>query len=413
MTGRHGIGAAFLIVILAAGCGPLAFPPSGSPVHPVLMNLTDSSTGFGLALADRLLAEPNAENVFISPLSATLALSMAASASHGDTRAAILTALGLDPAVDPSAQAKLTIDRLMQSDANAQLELAQAVWAQQGLVLDPAYVARLRSDYRAQLANLDFTSSGAPKVVNDWVDSATHHKITQLVDRFDPGTVAYLVNATYFHALWATEFKASTEQGSFTTFSGALVGVEMMERGHGVTNVFAPDYEAVLLPYKGGRFSMVILLPRKVLAPAEFSKFLTSATWNQVLSAFHDAVGPWLGGGTCVRKEVGTNFVIDCDGGLVMPKFTLDYTAELLPLLQKMGMPVGELTDICRGCFISRVVQKTHLEVDEKGTSAAAATGVGVTLSARIPIVVDHPFALALIDNASDAPLFLGVIGSL
>ena len=95
-----------------------------------------------------------------------------------------------------------------------------------------------------------------------------------------------------------------------------------------------------------------------------------------------------------------------------MPKFTLDYSAELLPLLTKMGMPVGELPDICSGCFISRVVQKTHLEVDEKGTTAAAATGVGVTLSARMPIVVDHPFALALIDNGSDAPLFMGVIGS-
>jgi serine protease inhibitor len=412
MSGRHEMGAACLVIILAAGCGQLAFPPSGSPVHPVLMNLTDSSTGFGLALTDRLLGEPNADNVFISPLSATLALSMAASAAHGDTRAAMLTALGLDPAVDPSAQAKLTIDRLTQSDANAQLELAQAVWAKEGLSLDPAYVARLRSDYQAQLANLDFSSPGAPKVVNDWVDNATHHKITQLVDRFDPQTVAYLVNATYFHALWATEFKPSTEQGSFTTFSGASVGVEMMERGYGVTNVVMPDYEAVLLPYKGGRFSMVILLPRKVLAPAEFSRFLTRTTWNQVLSAFHDGVGPSLGG-TCVRKDAQPNLAVDCDGGLVMPKFTLDYSAELLPALVKMGMPVGELPDICSGCFISRVVQKTHLEVDEKGTSAAAATGVAVATSLRLPMVVDHPFALALIDNASDAPLFMGVIGSL
>ena len=96
-----------------------------------------------------------------------------------------------------------------------------------------------------------------------------------------------------------------------------------------------------------------------------------------------------------------------------MPKFTLDYSAELLPVLEKMGMPVGELPDICRGCYISRVVQKTHLEVDEKGTSAAAATGVAVAVSLRLPTVIDHPFALGLIDNGSEAPLFLGVIGSL
>lgn len=407
------IGAAFLAMSLVVGCGQPEPRASVSGVRPVLMNLTDSSTGFGLAVTDRLLAEPNAGNVLISPLSATLALSMAASAAHGDTRTAMLTALGLDPAVDPSAQAKVTIDRLMQSDANAQLEVAQAVWARKGLTLDPAYVARLRSDYQAQVANLDFTSPGAPKVVNDWVDNATHHKITQLVDTLGPDTVTYLVNATYFHALWATEFKPSPEQGSFTTFPGASIGVSMMEREHGVTTVVTPDFEAVLLPYKGGRFSMVVLLPRKVLAPDEFSRFLTPTTWKHVLFALHDGVGPSLGGGKCARKDAGPNLSVECDGGLVMPIFTLDYGADLLPMLEKMGMPIGELPDICGGCYISRVMQKTHLEVDEKGASAAAATGVAVIASLHMPVVVDHPFALALIDNASDAPLFLGVIGSL
>ena len=103
------------------------------------MNLTDSSTGFGLRLASRLLADAKADNVFISPLSATLMLSMVASASAPVTRASILTTLGLDPSTDPASQAKATIDRLAKSDENAQLELAQAVWAQQGLVMNPAY----------------------------------------------------------------------------------------------------------------------------------------------------------------------------------------------------------------------------------------------------------------------------------
>jgi serpin B len=80
-----------------------------------------------------------------------------------------------------------------------------------------------------------------------------------------------------------------------------------------------------------------------------------------------------------------------------------------------MGMPIpgAELPDFCAGCFLSQVVQKTYLEVDEKGTTAAAATGGTVATSAHVPLVVDRPFALALLDNATDAPLFLGVIGSL
>src|SRR5260370_42080544 len=172
MAGRRGLAAAFVGAVLIAGCGQAdSFPP----VKPVSMNLTDSSTGFGIALTDRLLAKPDAGNVFISPLSATLMLSMAASAAEGSTRASIMTTLGLDPALDPSSQAKLTIDRLMQSDENAQLELAQAVWAQKGLKLNPTYVAQLRDAYRAQIAGLDFTSPGAPKVFHDWGDHPTHH----------------------------------------------------------------------------------------------------------------------------------------------------------------------------------------------------------------------------------------------
>jgi serine protease inhibitor len=97
-----------------------------------------------------------------------------------------------------------------------------------------------------------------------------------------------------------------------------------------------------------------------------------------------------------------------------MPKFKLDYQADLLPSLTAMGMAVSPLSNICVDCYISGVAHKTHLEIDEKGTSAQAATAVGVVpVSLPMPIVVDRPFALALIDNASDAPLFLGVIGNL
>ncbi len=400
------IAAAFLAVVVVA-CDQ---PAPG--VQRASMNLTDSSTGFGLTLTDRLLAEPGAGNVFISPLSVTLALSMAASAAHGAARASILATLGLDPTVDPSAQAKQTIDRLLESDPNAQLELAQAVWAAQGLTMNPYYVARLRGDYRAQIASLDFRSPDAPQVVNNWVDKATHHKIPNLVDGFDPATVAYIVNATYFHALWATEFK-SAGSGDFRMFSGASVAVPMMRREDGVTEVVTPDYRAALLPYKGGRFSMVLLLPRAVLSPAEFSRFLTRARWDQSMTLLHDAAGGLLGGGSCAEKSVGPDASAVCDFGLVMPKFKLDYSAELLPELQAMGMATAGMPDLCGPCFISRVVQKTHLEVDEKGTTATAATGGAGAVALRLPMVVDRPFALALIDNASDAPLFLGVIGNL
>jgi serpin B len=399
-----------MLAILHSACGQVP----EVPVQHVSMKLTDSSTGFGLTLLDRLLAEPDSGNVFISPLSATLVLSMAASAAHGETRTAMLQTLGLDPSIDPSSEARQTIERLAQSDENAQLELAQAVWAQNGLSLSPAYVTKLRNDYRAEISNLDFHSPEAPGVVNRWVARATHHKITQLVDTFDPTTVGYLVNATYFHALWATEFK-SVQTADFRTFSGTAARVPMMKRDESVTELSTPDYGAALLPYKGGRFSAVLLVPRKVLSPSDFASLLTQANWSAAMGYLHSATGSSLGGRCKGWDTAPPNIGLECYGTLVMPKFKLDYKKDLTDTLRAMGMPLPDasLPEFCEGCVLTQVVQKTYLEVDEKGTTAAAATGGAVAVSAHIPLVVDRPFALALIDNATDAPLFLGVVGNL
>ena len=147
MQARWRLMAATLTAVLVAGCGSTAADIPG-PVHHVSMKLTESSANFGLTLLDKLLTQSDAGNVFISPLSATIMLSMAASAAKGDTRAKMLTALGLDPSVDPSGELRQTIQRLNQSDANAQLELAQAVWVQNGLKLNAAYEAKLGNDYQ-------------------------------------------------------------------------------------------------------------------------------------------------------------------------------------------------------------------------------------------------------------------------
>jgi serpin B len=342
---------------------------------------------------------------------------MVASGARGETRKAIMSTLGLDPSLDPGVQAKSTLDRLAQSDANSQLDLADSFWAQKGLVLNPAYVARLQQDYRAQIRNIDFLSPTAPNTVNAWAGAATHGQITNLVDRFDPGTVAYLVNATYFHALWPSPLTTLHEARYFKTFSGASVSVTMMRSENRMTLVYTPDYEALLLPYRGGRFSMLLVLPRAQLSPGAFSKFLTPALWTQTWKLLHQALGSSLDG-PCNMVSAGPDAGTACEAYLELPRFKIDYSADLTAQLAAMGLapamgPTADLSDICGGCAISRVVQKAHLEVDEKGTTASAASGVAVATSLPSTVVVDHPFGLALIDNATDAPLFLGVIGQL
>ena len=187
----------------------------------------------------------------------------------------------------------------------------------------------------------------------------------------------------------------------------------MMRRDEDVTALRTPGYDAVLLPYKGGRFSALLLVPHAVLSAKDFSTFLSTSTWHQALESLHNSVGSSLGG-KCEYRDGTADVSVDCRGTLVMPQFKLDYKKDLTEQLVAMGIPIpGALPEFCGGCVLSQVVQKTYLEVDEKGTTAAAATGGTVATSAPIPVVVDRPFALALIDNATDSPLFLGAIGNL
>jgi serine protease inhibitor len=394
---RSSAGVALSGVALLA-CGPQTAQPV--PMVPVASILADSSTGFGVQLTDRLLSEPGASNVFVSPLSITLALSMAASGAHGPTRDAILTTLGLDPSVDPSADAGANIERLAQSDPGAVLEIANAIWIDKNLSLSPAYVAKARQDYKAPIANLDFASPGAPKTINDWVRGATHEKIPKLVDQLDPRMIAFLANATYFHADWATGFDPKeTHRAPFQTFTGTTQQAQMMSRTGDFTFVQTPAYQAVLLLYKSARFSMLVLLPAKTLSAQEFSKFLDAALWQEVRAGLHKG-----------------------KGSLGMPRISLDYHVDLTDTLKAMGMTPAMVdsagfADLCGSCYISQVVHASRLEIDEQGTTAAAATGVGLMPTSldmnELHMTVDRPFALGLIDNATGAPLFLGVIGQL
>lgn len=334
---RRFVAACFGLAILLSACGDSSLDPV---VQHVSMKVSDSSTVFGVSLLDHLLAEPGAGNVLVSPLSAELVLAIAASAAHGETRFAMMTTLGLDPSTDPSAELSATISRLVQSDGNVQLELAQAVWVQSGLLLDPSYVKKLRSEYRAQLANVDFQSPEAPRIVDRWVDSATHHNISELADHFDPSTVGDIVNATYFYSLWRTEF-GSSDPGVFHTFGGLNPTVPMMRRTEDVTQLTTHDYVAALLPYRGGRFSALVLLPRKMLSPHDFSRFLTRGAWEQAVGYLHGATGSSLGG-SCKRPDAAPapDVGVDCEGTLVLPKFKLDYQKDMTDTLHAMGMPV-------------------------------------------------------------------------
>jgi serpin B len=263
----------------------------------------------------------------------------------------------------------------------------------------------MREGYGAEVRNLDFTLPGATQVVNDWVARATHGQIGNAVERIDPSGILVLVNATYFNGLWEDPFDPEDPiPWDFTTGSGRSTGVRMMERSALFAYMEDSDLQAVQVRYKQGRFSLVVVLPRKPLVPAAFHDIAAPSSLARILAG--------------LRPERGT---------LRLPKVGLDYVADLVPELLEMGMGPAfgkdaDFSGMFEGAipaYVSKVSHKTRLEIDEKGT-AAASTVFDMLLGAIDPgappppfmMTVDRPFLVAVIERETDLILFLGVVGN-
>jgi len=362
-----------------------------------------SQTVFGSRLLQQLLQRKE-ENVFVSPASVGLALGMAAAGARGKTLAAFEHALGVDGKLAAS-QAKQLFASLDTLPPGVVVELANSLWVRSGLPLSARYTDAMREGYRAEVRSLDFASPGAIQVVNKWVAGATHGQIQSAVDGVDPSSVLALVNATYFNGLWEQSFDPKeTLDWEFTTGLGGVANVRLMLTSGSFSYMQDRDLQAVLVPYRQDRFSLLVVLPRKPLSPA----------------AFHDIAAPSslariLGG---LRTKRGT---------LGLPKVGIAYSANLVPELLEMGLGPAfaedaDFSDVFEGdlpAFISTVSHKTRLEIDEQGTTAAASTLIGMSLSASLTITpdtrfemyVDRPFLVAVIEPETDLILFLGVIG--
>jgi serpin B len=336
---------------------------------------------FGLALTGQLVGRRDG-SVFVSPVSAHLALAMAAAGARGGTRQALLDVLGLRTGDLASQMSELLLR--LESAGGGTVEIANSLWAPRELRLDPNYVATAERGFRAQARSLDFGSPAAAAEINRWVAAATHGKIEALVASIPPAVVLYLVNATYFHGDWQTPFDATaTREGRFAYTEG-------------------PGWQAVALPYRESTLRMLVVLPAEPLPAAAFAPYLERARLDEIVAGL----------------------VPGRRGELRLPRFRLDHDVQLAEALAAMGMAPafspgadfsGLSADCEDRCLISGVQQRTHLEVDEKGTVAAAATQVAVALSMavtaeRFHMSVDRPFLLAIEDGATGTLLFVGVI---
>lgn len=362
-------------------------------------------TAFGLNSLKELAASQPDKNVLISPVSLSMALTMTYNGAAGDTLTAMQDALELS-GYTPK-QASVANCALMQSLEKAapdvKLSIANSLWARKGIEFKPAFLQANKQYFKAEVRKTRFGPEAAAQI-NSWVKSKTNGKIPEIVQKIPGDMILYLINAVYFKGDWTYPFdKDRTSDGPFTLADGSKITVPMMWRNGGYAYYAGDGFQAISLPYGKERMRMYVFLPKEPNGLPDLVGKLDAKTWDMWVRGF---------------KTETVN--------LSMPRFKIEYKAadEMKAALKAMGMGVAfdparadfsNMAQIAgQNVFISEVVHKTFLDVNEAGTEAAAATSVGMAMTAApmqpIRMVVDHPFLCAIVDSETGAVLFVGAI---
>lgn len=377
--------------------------PAVVAANPGVRQAAQAETGFGFRLLARLAPAQPRQNIFFSPFSISQALALTLNGAGGATRGGIAQTLGIGtlPTGAFNAANGLLRPSLENPDPQVELTVANALWIQQGRTFAPKFQAQCQQFYDADTTALNLGSPSAAPTINHWVSQNTRGKITTIVSPLDLiNAQAVLTDAVYFHGKWAVPFeKASTQPKPFTRADGSRKSVPMMSGENEWSYGQTPSFQAVRLPYGKGRIALYVFLPRKPSGLDAFLQTATAANWNG-----------WL-----ARMQ-------PTEVHLLLPRFHADDALTLNDPLSRLGMAsaFGPQADFAPmglpDCYISKVLHKATLDVDEEGTVATAATAVIMTESARRPppspiqMRVDHPFFCAIRDDATGTLLFLGGI---
>ncbi len=369
----------------------------------LIATVTGNNT-FALDLYSILRKEEG--NLFFSPYSLSSALAMTYAGARGDTAAEIAKVLHFTQGSDGMHPALADLNKVfdtIQKAGHVRLHIANSLWPQKDHPFQPDYLTLLKEHYGASITPVDYVTATeqAREKINKWVEVKTKEKITNLIP---PGVLNHLtrlvlVNAIYFKGDWKSQFDPiNTRESEFTVSKHDEVKVSMMHQkgrfGYGETS----GAQLLELPYLGSDLSMVVILPQTVDHLPEIERQLTEANLHLWLSSLS-------------KQEV-----------LVwLPKFKVTWGVfSLKEPLQYLGMrkafdPLGadfSGMDGTRELFITQVLHKAFVEVNEEGTEAAAATAavVGRTMALHRTqtFKADHPFLFLIRDNVTGSILFLG-----
>jgi len=331
-------------------------------------------------------------------------LRMVCNGAAGATRnqmTQVLGSSGLQPAALNQAYKDLDTSVRI-AETNVALQIANAIWYSSRITVNPAFAALNREFYNATMDALDFTGPQAGGIVNAWAEKNTSGRIKNIISGPLPAdTSMLLANAIYFKGSWDRKFDPkATKDRPFHLIGGGEKQVPMMAQTGEFEYQEGNGCQAVRLPYAGKRLGMYVLLPESGSGLTKLLASLNERSWQDQL----------------LRQLASRK------GTVVLPRFKLEYGAELKPPLEAMGMPLpfSRAADFSgmspRPLYLSAVKHKSFVEVNEEGTEAAAATvAVMRALAVRqvtppFEMVVDRPFLFLIADNLTKAILFVGVV---
>jgi serpin B len=371
------------------------------------LHVVDANNQFAFDFYRNLNAHEKGKNIFVSPFSVSSALAMAYEGSSGNTRKQIASVFHFDMP-DAKRQAdfsKLLLETVAGPGKHYKLEVANALWGQKNFHFDPAFAHTIDKFYGGGFNQVDYAGDkpGSIKKINSWVESKTAGKIQNLIHPDDINQLTRLVitNAIYFKGDWASPFmKSDTKDEPFHLGDGKTVQTPMMQQTGRFRFVRENGMAAIELPYLDNDLSMIVLLP-----DGNAEQLGESLSLEQVRQLAVDMYS----------QEVN----------VLLPRFKFDTRYLVGGNLAAMGMPdafdqgLADFTGMTgsKDLYISSVIHQAMIDVNEKGSEAAAATAV-VMMTKSMPVskterlCADRPFIFMIIHNGTGSILFMGRVSN-
>lgn len=377
------------------------------PTEPVPINLTQdqasligSTNDFAFDIFTQVLNNTGAgENVMISPLSISYALSMTLNGATGATRDSMLKALRLEGLTPESINAsyKNLTSALLSVDKRVLMSIANSVWIEKDFTVKQSFIDILTNYYDSESRSFDITDATAPDKINKWIEDNTNGLIKEMVDKLEDNTVMLLINAIYFKGKWEFQFdKTKTVNRTFYKPGGNPVEVPMMKQKESFKVFEGDGFILAEFPYGQGNYVMDVILPDDRDGLNGISGRLTGPEFTN-----------WLN--QLITRETEVSF----------PKFKYGFKKKLKDVLTDMGMGIAftdkaDFSNISQqyDLLINDVTHQSFIETNEEGTEAAAATVVeiGLTSMPPAPLVLnmDHPFIYLIRETETNSIVFMG-----